>query len=100
MPNKPPRRQRRGQPRPQPRPPIPAAQPTVAGPGVVAATPVATMTAPSPAAATTDESTAAAERSITRFTARDYTYVKRELTRIAIIASAIFILIIVLAIVL
>lgn len=40
---------------------------------------------------------AAHEPSVTRFTARDYTYVRRELQRIAILASAIIIAIIVLS---
>jgi hypothetical protein len=55
------------------------------------------MPAPSPAAS---PDAPVVDKSISRFTARDYSYVKRELTRIAIIASAIFILIIVLAFVL
>jgi hypothetical protein len=37
------------------------------------------------------------EPSVTRFTARDYTYVRKELQRIAILAGAIIIVIIVLS---
>ena len=37
------------------------------------------------------------ERSVTRFTARDYTYVRREFQRIAILAAAIIITLIVLS---
>jgi len=37
------------------------------------------------------------ERTVTRFTARDYTYVRRELRRIAILAAAIIVAIVVLS---
>jgi len=37
------------------------------------------------------------ERAFNRFTARDYTYVRRELVRIAILATAILILILILS---
>jgi hypothetical protein len=37
------------------------------------------------------------ERSLSRFSARDYTYVRRELLRIAVLAVAIFVLIVVLS---
>lgn len=37
------------------------------------------------------------ERSVTRFTTRDYSYVRRELQRIVLLAGAIFILIVVLS---
>jgi len=37
------------------------------------------------------------ERSISRFSARDYSYVRRELLRIAVLAVAIFVLIFVLS---
>jgi hypothetical protein len=37
------------------------------------------------------------ERTLNRFTARDYSYVRRELLRIAILASAILVLIVILS---
>jgi hypothetical protein len=37
------------------------------------------------------------ERSISRFSARDYSYVRRELVRIAVLAVSIFVLIVVLS---
>jgi hypothetical protein len=37
------------------------------------------------------------ERSLSRFTARDYSYVRRELVRIAIIAAAMLVIIVVLS---
>jgi hypothetical protein len=80
---KPPRSQRRGQPRPQTRrqvPIVPAAAPAPAA---------ATVPAPS------RQPDAARERSISRFTARDYTYVRREIARVLIFAAAIFVIIIV-----
>ena len=52
------------------------------------------MAAPGPA---TPAATPAKERSISRFTARDYSYVRRELIRIVIIAAAMLILIFVLS---
>jgi hypothetical protein len=39
----------------------------------------------------------ARERSISRFTARDYTYVRREIVRIAVLALGILILIVILS---
>jgi hypothetical protein len=81
---KPPRRQRRRGSRPFVPPPAasPAAVQPMAGPAL----------APPPAA-----SEAPRERSISRFSARDYSYVRRELLRIAVLAVAIFVLIVVLS---
>jgi len=55
---------------------------------------VATMAVPTPAAPTAEP---VRERSLSRFTARDYSYVRRELIRIVIIAAAMLILILVLS---
>ncbi len=63
------------------------------GTAAAAAAPaVATM--PTPAAAPSE---AARERSLSRFTARDYGYVRREIGRIIVLAVAIFVLIAVLS---
>ena len=80
---KPSRSQRRRGPRPPTPPPIapPAAQPVT--PQAVAATPRA------------PEHTG--EPSVTRFSSRDYSYVRRELQRIALLAGAIIVVIIVLS---
>ncbi len=81
---KPPRRQRRRGSRQLMPPPVatPAAVQPVVGRG--AAPPPSTGEAPR-------------ERSISRFSARDYSYVRRELLRIAVLAVAIFVLIVVLS---
>jgi len=52
------------------------------------------MAAPAPSAPAAEP---ARERSLSRFTARDYSYVRRELIRIVIIAVAMLILILVLS---
>ena len=85
MPKRPPRSQRRGQRRPSPRlvmppPPTPTTAPSIA----------ATVPAPAPVEL-------AKERSLSRFTARDYSYVRREMIRIVIIATAMLIIIFVLS---
>lgn len=67
---------------PPPPPARPAAVQPVAGPAVSAA--------PAP-------STVQRDRSISRFSARDYSYVRRELVRIAVLAVGIFVLIVVLS---
>jgi hypothetical protein len=59
-------------------------------------TPAAPAVAQSPLA-TAAPAPAPRERSISRFTARDYSYVRRELVRIAILAVGIFVLIVVLS---
>jgi len=81
---KPPRSQRRRGGRPFVPPPIatPAAIQPVAAP------------APAPAPAPGEPSR---ERSISRFSARDYSYVRRELARIAVLAVAILIALVVLS---
>jgi hypothetical protein len=80
---KPPRSQRRGR-RPTPAPPPP-----------VTAAPVRPVLAP--AAPSALPVAPPRERTISRFTARDYTYVRRELVRIVLLASAIFVLIVILS---
>lgn len=67
---------------PPPPPARPAAVQPVAGPAV----------SPAPA-----PSTVPRDRSISRFSARDYSYVRRELVRIAVLAVGIFVLIVVLS---
>jgi len=52
--------------------------------------------APAPLATATPLS-ATRERTISRFTARDYSYVRRELVRIAILAVGVFVVIVVLS---
>lgn len=89
MPKRPPRSQRRGQPRPTPRPVMPT---QAAAPPVASAPPAIVGTMPAQAAVEPVK-----ERSLSRFTARDYTYVRRELVRIAIIATAMLIIIFVLS---
>jgi hypothetical protein len=81
---KPPRRQRRRGNRQLMPPPVatPAAVQPVVGPAL----------APPPASGE-----APRERSISRFSARDYSYVRRELLRIAVLAVAVFIVLIVLS---
>jgi hypothetical protein len=74
----------------------------VAAPLPVTADPVAVDEAPAapPAAGQPPPAAAAAqvrEPSVTRFTARDYTYVRRELRRIAILAVVMVITIVVLS---
>jgi len=78
---RPPRSRRR---RAQPLPPVGAA---------AAARPIA----PRPVAVAAQAPERARETSVTRFSARDYTYVRRELVRIALLASAIVVAIIVLS---
>lgn len=80
---KPSRSQRRGGRKPPMPPPVatPAAQPVK--PQAVAATPSAPERADEP--------------SVTRFSTRDYSYVQRELQRIALLATAIIVVIIVLS---
>jgi hypothetical protein len=58
--------------------------------------PAAAAAAAAPAAAPV-EPRKERERPVTRFTARDYTYVRRELRRIVILAAAITIAIVVLS---
>jgi len=84
---RPPRRKRTSRP-PLPRPAGAAAAPVVTplGQGAVIAAP------PQPAGPARER-----ERTVTRFTARDYTYVRRELRRIVILATAIIIAIVVLS---
>lgn len=76
------RRRKGGRPLPPPNvlrsvPPAPAASTVAAGPA--------------------PERPREREASVTRFTGRDYTYVRRELWRIAVLATAIVILIVVLS---
>jgi hypothetical protein len=54
-------------------------------------------TAPPVAVATAGAPEHADERSVTRFSTRDYSYVRREIQRIVLLASAILILIVVLS---
>lgn len=60
---------------------------------VTAAPPVAATPAPQAPA----QPAPARERAFNRFTARDYTYVRRELLRIVVLATAILILIFILS---
>lgn len=78
-----PKRSRRKRGRRQPAPPVAAALARPSAPPVAVATPGA--------------SERAQERSITRFSTRDYTYVRREVQRIVLLAGAILILIVVLS---
>jgi hypothetical protein len=55
------------------------------------------VAAPPPAAPTVVSAVSANEPSVTRFTSRDYTYVKRELRRIAVLAVVIIVAIVVLS---
>jgi hypothetical protein len=69
-------------------PPLPVRAAPVAAAPSVAATPAPEAPAqPAPAR----------ERAFNRFTARDYTYVRRELLRIVVLATAILILIFILS---
>ena len=86
---RPPRSQRRGQRRP---PPVPPPLPVRAAP--VAAAPSVSAT---PAPEAPAQPAPARERAFNRFTARDYTYVRRELLRIVVLATAILILIFILS---
>ena len=90
---KPPRSRRRGRPRPVawPAPVAPTAQPSPITPIPTAASPAA-----EPAVAVAPAKLER-ERSISRFTARDYSYVKREMVRIVIFALAMFVIIVVLS---
>ena len=106
MPRKPPRSQRRGRPRPQARPPagyaaprqVPPAplQPAEAVEGATAPTPVPSR-GPTPIIRAPES----AERQVTRAAARpavrDYTYVRRELRRVLILASVIIVTLVVLS---
>ncbi len=65
-------------------------------PPPTAAAPVR-LAAPAPAVAMPRAAEPARERSITRFSPRDYTYVRRELQRIALLAGVILITIVVLS---
>ena len=75
------------------RPPLPQRPGATATPAVTPIGPRAVVVAPPRAAEPPRER----ERTVTRFTARDYTYVGRELRRIAILAVAIIIAIVVLS---
>lgn len=93
---RPSRRARRG--RTPTAPPFPASSPTPAPPGSSkppeAPRPARPVAPVLPMATSRAE---ARERSVTRFTARDYTYVRREIQRIVILATAIVIAIIVIS---
>ena len=78
-------RRRRGQ-----RPPL---QPL----GVSSPPPAARPLTPPPVATVPRTAERTAEPSVTRFSARDYSYVRRELLRIAVLATAIVIAIVVLS---
>ena len=71
------------------RPPLP--QPAAAAP-VVPLGQGAVIAAPAPRASAPPR-----ERSATRFTARDYTYVRRELRRIVILATVVIIAIVIIS---
>ena len=62
-------------------------------PPVAAGTAIATAPAPDVVA----QPAPARERAFNRFTQRDYTYVRRELLRIVVLAAAIFVLIVILS---
>ena len=66
-------------------------------PPIGAATAAARPITPRPVAVAREPSERAREPSVTRFSARDYTYVRREVQRIAVLALAIIIAIIVLS---
>lgn len=61
------------------------------------ATPAAQPVTPQAVAATPRAPERAGEPSVTRFSSRDYSYVRRELQRIALLAGAIIVIIIVLS---
>ncbi len=65
-------------------------------PPPIAATAAQPVT-PQPVAATPRAPERAGEPSVTRFSSRDYTYVRRELQRIALLAGAIIVIIIILS---
>lgn len=84
---RPPRRKRTA------RPPLPRPAGTAAAHAVTPLGEGAVVVAPAPPAQPPRER----ERTVTRFTTRDYTYVGRELRRIVILATAIIIAIVVLS---
>ena len=85
---RPPRRKRSAA-----RPPLPRPAATPIAPVVTPLGEGAAVVAPAAPAPLRKEG----ERSVTRFTARDYSYVRRELRRIAILAVAIIIAIVILS---